>query len=247
MMTIISLSCVFFIILGLGFINQILYVIDTRLCRKLNKHVVTVEVFRLFSIFSTYLHFRFSGENNLINELPDQYLIVSNHQSLLDIPLFMRFLDGTRLRFVAKSELGRNVPLVSVMLKSDQHCLVDRRGSPSRAMKTLDIFADRVIKNNWIPVVFPEGTRSRDGNTGTFHAAGFRRVLDKAPMPVVVCALDGAWKISSLLGLAKNLRGGLYRVKVLKIFPVPLNKIDQLKILEEAKVIIQKQLDEWRN
>ena len=55
-----------------------------------------------------------------------------------------------------------------------------------------------VVKNNFIPVIFPEGSRSKDGNLKTFHAAGFRRFLNAAPMPVAVCAVDGGWKISSL-------------------------------------------------
>lgn len=234
---------------SLGFyalVTLVARAIDVRLVRKMNRFVTVSQSRRLFALFSSGLGFRFAGEGNLLSELPRQYLIMSNHQSLLDIPLFMRFLDANRLRFVAKEELARHIPLVSTMLKANQHCLVKRSGSPSRAMRAMDIFAERAVEHDWIPVIFPEGTRSVDGTLGTFHAAGFRRLLDKAPMPVAVCAVEGGWKISTLVGMAKNLSGGRYRVKVLKIYPAPANKAEQLLILEEGKELIARQLAEWR-
>lgn len=222
------------------------YAVDVRLCRLLSRRITVTHSRRIFALFSTWMDFRFAGDKNLLDELPEQYLIMSNHQSLLDIPLYMRFLDARRLRFVAKAELGNHIPLVSPVLKSDQHCLVKRTGSPSQAMKAMDVFASRVLANNWIPVIFPEGTRSVDGELGTFHAAGFRRFLDKAPMPVAVCAVEGGWRVSTLLGMAKNLKGGYYRVKVLKLYPAPTNKAEQVRILEEGRVLIQEQLEAWR-
>ncbi len=246
MMIAITMTCILAIMAWIGLLNHLAYGFNTRLTLLINKNITTIQIRRLFALLLTYMNFRFAGEKNLVDALPDQYLILSNHQSLLDIPLYMRFLDGTRLRYVAKAELGKNIPLVSLMLRSDRHCLLKRTGSPSELMKTLDVFSARVKKNNWIPVVFPEGTRSLDGNLGTFQAAGFRRILDKAPMPVALCALDGAWRISSLMGMATNMKNGFYRVKVLKIYPAPENKADQMHILEEGKALIQEQLREWR-
>jgi 1-acyl-sn-glycerol-3-phosphate acyltransferase len=246
MATFITMTCIFGLISWWGLLIHFAYGFSVRLCRLINYNIATVQIRRLFSLFLTYMNFRFAGESHLLESLPSQYLVLSNHQSLLDIPLYMRFLDGPRLRFVAKAELGKNIPLVSAMLKSGQHCLVNRRGSPAKAMKELDAFAERVVKNSWIPVVFPEGTRSLDGNLLTFQAAGFRRILDKAPMPVAVCAVDGAWRISSLLGMAIHLKDGFYRVKVLKIYPAPQNKAEQVYILEEGKSLIQEQLERWR-
>lgn len=246
MATFIVMTGIFLILSIDSLLNLFAYAIDVRISRAVNRHVTTTSIRAIFSLFLTYLNFRFAGEYDEVESLPSQYLIISNHQSLLDIPLFSRYLDGPRLRFVAKAELGRNVPLISIMLKSDQHCLVDRSGSPSKAMKEIDLFAARVRENNWIPVIFPEGTRSLDGRLGTFHAAGMRRFLDKAPMPVAICALDGAWRISSIPGMAKNLKNGFYRVKVLKVFPAPSTKAEQVHILEEGKRLIQVQLDKWR-
>jgi len=232
--------------MGWALLNRVAYALYRPWCKKINAHNSTVVVHRLFSIFSTYLNFRFAGDYTLIPQLPEQYLLVSNHQSILDIIVYMNYLDGKRLRFVAKKELAHYVPLVSLMLKSDEHCLVQRTGSPSQAMRAMDTFAERVRRNNWIPVLFPEGTRSKNGDVGTFHSAGFRRFLSKAPMPVVIAAVDGGWNISSVQRLATNLHGGAYRVKALKIYPPPTTKEAQLKVLEEGKALIQEQLASWR-
>ncbi len=243
----ISACCVFGSLAFFAVLNRVAYVINPRLTQRVNRYLSTKQAHRVFSILAAYMDFHFRGEKDLVADLPDQYLIMSNHQSLMDIPLFMRFLDGSRLRFVAKAELGTHIPLVSLMLRSNGHCLVKRTGSPSQAMRALDIFAGRVKTNNWIPVIFPEGTRSVDGSLGTFHAAGFRRFLDKAPMPVAVCAIDGGWRIATLDGIRMNAQGGSYRVKVLKIYPTPTSKAEQLLILEEGKALIEEQLRIWRS
>ena len=65
-------------------------------------------------------------------------------------------------------------------------------------------------------------------------------------MPVVVAAVDGGWNISSITRIATNLRGGSYRVKILKIYPTPTTKEEQLKVLAESKELIQEQLKVWR-
>ncbi len=230
----------------LAFVADLLYALDWRLSRRFNRFITRHAPRRIFALLSTWMNFRYAPEPDGIESLPGQYLIVSNHQSLFDIPLFMRFLDPSRLRFVAKAELGKYIPLVSAMLKSDGHCLIRRTGGPSQSMRALENFAERVKAMNWIPVLFPEGTRSVDGSLGTFHPAGFRRFLDKAPMPVVVCAVDGGYRISKLSGLQEDLSGGRYRIKVLKTYPTPQNKAEQVQILQEARELIQTQLTTWR-
>lgn len=247
MSSFITISC-FLVALGsIAILNIIIYPISKKGSIWVSDIITTVHAPLLFSILAAYKNFKFLGDNDHKKELPSQYLIMSNHQSLLDIPLYMRFLPRIPLRFVAKDELGRHIPLVSEMLRAHEHALIPRTGSPSQAMRVLDSFAERVKKNNWIPVIFPEGTRSKDGSVGNFYAAGFRRLLDKAPMPVAVCALDGGYKISNLEGIMRNLENGSYRVKILKIYPAPTTKAEQVHILEEGKTLIEAQLTAWRS
>lgn len=240
-------ACIAQLVAQVAIVNRVAYAISRKLSWKWSDYCVAMGSRSLFSVLSAYLGFRFAGDYTNTALLPDQYLVVSNHQSLFDIPLFMHYLEAKRLRFVAKAELGRNIPAISLILRSHKHCLVKRTGSPSSALREIDRFAQRVHENNWVPVIFPEGTRSRDGNPGKFHAAGFRRFMDQLPLPVAICAVDGGWKIHSLTDLIRKMKGGKYRVKVLKVYPSPKNKEEQLKILEEGRELIQRQLDVWRS
>jgi len=246
MVLILTAACLSVNLLISAIINRIAYTISSNLSMRYNRYLTTTLASRVFSLSAAYLNFKVKAERHLVDRLPDQYLIMSNHQSLMDIPLYMRFLDGPRLKFVAKAELGKGIPLISLVLRRNGHCLVKRTGSPTQAMQALDRFALEVKKNNWIPVIFPEGTRSIDGSLGTFHAAGFRRFLDRAPMPVAVCAIDGGWRVGTLDDIRQNMRSGSYRVKVLKIYPAPESKAEQVAILEEGKVLIEAQLAAWR-
>lgn len=222
------------------------YSVSLPLCRRLNKWITDCFSVRLVRIFKTYFHFKFLADPSEKNNIPESCLIISNHQSLMDIPMLMVHLHGSRLRFVAKAELAAHIPIVAPMLKSDGHCLVVRGGQASKVMDSIDGFARQVAEHNWLPVIFPEGTRSKDGSLGRFHAAGFRRFLDDAPMPVAAFAIDGGWQYSDLKGIVCNLKNGFYRIKLLKVFPPPHGKEEQLAILEESRGLIQKQLDEWR-
>lgn len=200
---------------------------------------------RVFAILRTYRHFNFLGDNKSKKQLPEQFLVLTNHQSLLDIVVYFKFFNNKEVRFVAKDTLG-SAPMVGQMLKTQEHCMVPRHGGMTTAMRALESFGKRVITKKEIPIIYPEGTRSKDGNLGTFYSAGFRRLEETVNLPVAICALDGGWKISNLKEIMHNLYKGSYRVKVLKVLPAPKNKEEQLAILDEARTLIQTQLDEWR-
>lgn len=199
----------------------------------------------VFAILKLYRKFQFLGDKENLKLLPEQFVVISNHQSLFDIVVYLKYFGGKKARFVAKDTLG-SVPMVGKMLKTQGHCMIPRHGSPSVAMSSIDSFASRVLQKKQIPVIFPEGTRTRDGNVGQFYAAGFRRLVESTKLPVAVCALDGGWQISRLNSLFRNLHKGTYRVKVLKVYPFPETKEDEKRILEESRELIKNQLEEWR-
>lgn len=229
-----------------GSINLMASLVSRSLNIRINRFITDHAPRRIFALLSTYMGFTVHLDRSAITSLPENYLLVCNHQSLLDIPLLMYFLGGKRLRFVAKKELGKHVPCVSRVLRTDGHCLVARTGSPSRAMREMDRFMLRVQKNNFVPVIFPEGTRSKNGELGTFHLAGFRRLLDQFPQPVVFCAIDGGWRTSSLGGLLRDLRDGFYRVRIVFVASAPRTKEEQIRVMEAGKEHILKQLVSWR-
>lgn len=227
--------------------NIIAYPISKTWSMSISNYIVKVLAHRLFVILECYKNFRFIGYNDNLENLPEQFMIVSNHQSIIDIPCFMNFLRDKELRFVAKAELARHIPLISEMLRAQKHCLVPRKASAVTAMKTISDFGERVLSKKQIPVIFPEGTRTKNGNVGKFYSAGFRKLSESCKLPVAVCALDGGYQISTLPKILTNLHNGAYRVKVLKVYEPAITKEMQTRILEEAPSLIQEQLEKWRS
>ena len=224
----------------------ITYPFSKKTARRISEYCVKKMPPKVFGVLEKIDGFKFFGYDESKAKLPAQFMILSNHQSLFDIPAFLRFMPEVDLRFIAKDTLGKGVPMVSPMLKSQQHCLIPRNVRPMESVKLISEFGERSKKENLIPVIFPEGTRSRDGELGKFYSAGFRTLAEASGLDVAVCALDGGWKFAGLKGLIKNMHKGSYRLEVLKVYPAPKTKEECAQILEEGKTLIQNKLEEWR-
>lgn len=123
------------------------------------------------------------------------YALISNHQSLFDVPLIGSQLPGGHPKYVAKKELGRWIPSVSFNLRYGGNALIDRneRLGSIRAIRAM---AETAQERNVSVVIFPEGTRSRDGTPRQFHPSGTRVMLGAADqLPVIPVAIDGSWRL----------------------------------------------------
>lgn len=126
------------------------------------------------------------------------YVIISNHQSLYDIVLIGGLLFSNLPKYVAKEELGRWIPSVSLNLKRGEHALIDR-GDAAQALEEIAGLGERVQARNRSAVIFPEGTRSRDGALGPFKRSGARVLLESADrLAVVPVAVQGSWRLNRL-------------------------------------------------
>ena len=246
MSSFLTLVCLFSMVIPASIANIFAYPVSRKLSVRISNYIVRVLAPRLFAILRKYRKFNFWGYDDKKNELPEDFIIISNHQSLLDIPVFMKYFPDKEVRFIAKDALGRHVPLVSEMLRAQEHCLIPRKAKPMEAMRYISDFGKRVIERKQIPILFPEGSRTRDGNVGKFFSAGFRQLTESTGLPVVVCALDGGWKLRDLRKLMTNLKHGCYRVKVLRVYEPPKTKEECNKILEESKLLMQQQIEYWR-
>jgi 1-acyl-sn-glycerol-3-phosphate acyltransferase len=132
-----------------------------------------------------------------IPELDAPVLIVSNHQSMFDISIYHTLFYKFLPKFVAKKELGRGIPSVSFNLRTRAGVLIDR-SNPRQAIPALKDFGQRAVSNKFSVVIFPEGTRSRDGSLGELQQAGFSAVFKAMPgVPILPVAIDGSWKITA--------------------------------------------------
>jgi 1-acyl-sn-glycerol-3-phosphate acyltransferase len=114
------------------------------------------------------------------------YVFVSNHQSIYDIPILFWSLPY-QLRIIAKASLGR-FPFLGWHLRRSGHMLVDR-SRPDRAR--IFAWASRLTADGLSLIVFPEGTRSRDGRVGRFKGGSFYLALE-AGLPVVPLSVVGS-------------------------------------------------------
>lgn len=117
---------------------------------------------------------------------PDRtYVFVANHQSIYDIPILFASLPY-QLRIIAKASLGW-FPFLGWHLRRTGHMLVDRR-RPERAVFS---WAARLPSEGLSLLVFPEGTRSRDGRVARFKGGSFYLAL-QAGLPVVPLSVVGS-------------------------------------------------------
>ncbi len=246
MISLLTLFCLVAMVIPATIGNIIAYPISKKWSMAISNYIKDVLAIRLFAILRAFRSFYFWGYENLRKSLPKQFIVISNHQSLLDIPVYMKFFQGMDVRFVAKDTLGRHIPLVSEMLRTQEHCLIPRKAKPMEAMRYVEEFGKKVVERKQIPILFPEGSRTKDGQVGKFYSAGFRKLCETTNLPVVVCALDGGYQIREIRTIMTNLKNGSYRVKILKIYDAPSTKEEQALILEESRKMIQNQLDEWR-
>jgi len=178
-------------------------------------------------------------------ELPDRLLLVTNHQSMADIPLLMWAFPRHDLRFVAKKELGKYIPYISLSLRKGGHAIISRTGDfrdGARAMARLADLSSRGIS----PAVFPEGTRSKTSAVGRFNSGAVRIILERASLPVLSAAVDGGWRIGKLKGLMKNFGRTRYRIRLLALHPAPRGKREILETLGKAEQEIRAQMDDWQ-
>ena len=199
----------------------------------------------LFSFTSALVNVHIHFEQNKEINLPKTFLIIANHQSIQDIPLLIWSFPKHDLRFSAKDSLFRGIPTVSLMLRLGGHGRIDRKGNISETMKTLTRVAEK-SRNGYCPVIFPEGTRSKDGNLGVFHHGAVRKMLSTNSIPVISVAIEGGWRVGDVKGLLNNMSDFDFHVKVLHVYDAPASKNDVQKIIEDSQKRIAGQLEIWR-
>ena len=123
------------------------------------------------------------------------YIFMPNHLSNFDIPLLLAHLP-VQFRWLAKKELFK-IPIFGFALKCAGYISIDRSNLRS-AIGSLDRAADYIQKGVSM-TLFPEGTRSHDGDLGSFKKGGFV-IAANSGIPIVPIALHGTWEIMSKKG-----------------------------------------------
>ena len=139
------------------------------------------------------------------------YIYMPNHQSAFDILACVVAIPGT-VRFIAKKELFR-IPIFAQGMLAAGMIPIDR-GNSAEAHDTLNRALDK-IKNGVSVIIFPEGTRSRDGEIHPFKKGGFYIAL-LGGIPIVPMVIRGSFQILK----KKSLKISHGRIKVEFLPPV---------------------------
>ena len=118
------------------------------------------------------------------------YIYMSNHQSAFDIPVLLAYLP-VQFKWLAKAELFK-IPVFGFAMRRAGYISIDRTNRRS-AIKSLRTAAE-MIRNGVSVVIFPEGTRSRDGQIRSFKKGGFLLAVDSG-VPVVPVIIHGTREI----------------------------------------------------
>jgi len=169
------------------------------------------------------------------------FVVVSNHQSTIDIPLISRL--PIEMKWVVKAELMK-IPGFGWMMQLAGDIPVDRSDPESRS--SVLTRAKRVLDKRCSVMLFPEGTRSRDGRLLRYNDGAFRLAI-QAGVPVLPLVVEG-----TLDALPKNdwrfeQRAHL-RLKVLP--PVPtagLTADDAPELRSRIRTQTAEQLAAWRD
>ena len=153
---------------------------------------------------------------------PNQpYMLVSNHQSAVDPPIHAANLPVS-VRFLAKKELFK-VPIFGRAMRAVGMVETDRKAGIA-GHRTLNQQVARVMELEKSLIIYPEGTRTEDGNLRSFKKGAFRIAIDN-DLPVVPLTLHGAfeaWPPGSRICHGGRRHGVLRRLTA----PVELNPID---------------------
>ncbi len=169
------------------------------------------------------------------------YAIISNHQSVIDIVLIGGMLFTNYPKYVAKVELGKWIPSISLNLKHGGNALIDRKDR-MQSIRAITEMAKTAQERNVSVVIFPEGTRSKNGDLGEFKPAGSQALLRAADqLPVVPTAIDGSWRLHRLwpapLGQRVRIRFGA---------PIERSKGDEKELTAAAHEFIATTLEGWK-
>jgi 1-acyl-sn-glycerol-3-phosphate acyltransferase len=124
--------------------------------------------------------------------LPDgPFILMSNHQSNFDILALIATIPR-RIYWIAKKELF-DIPVFGSSIRRGGYIPLDRSDG-RKALKSMDNAAT-IIRQGKSVVLFPEGTRSRDGQLLPFKRGGFMLSV-RAGVPVIPVTINGSGKVN---------------------------------------------------
>lgn len=170
------------------------------------------------------------------------YIIIPNHQSLLDIVFFNMLRH--RLRWVSKIEIFR-VPLVGWEMKMVKYIELIR-GNKASVIKMMEKCVES-LRDGISVVIFPEGTRSLTGAIGKFKTGAFQLAV-KTDKPLLPVLIDGTGEILPKKGGIIFRSRRIVRIRVLDpIFPGQFGTGDPDELAARVQALMVTAMDQLRS
>ena len=132
-----------------------------------------------------------------VEKLPETpYLLVCNHRSMYDPLMILLYLKKENIAFISKPS-NMAIPMIGDIAYAAGFLPIDREND-REALKTILAAAGYLKKGLCSVAIFPEGTRTRTGRMGEFHAGSFK-IAQRANAPVVVACVRDTDKASHRL------------------------------------------------
>lgn len=194
---------------------------------------------RLYIGINPWWEFTVAGREKI--DKKKVYVIVCNHQSLLDALLI--FYLKRHFRWVIKIEIYR-LPIAGWVMAMNKYLKVKRGDKESAAVMMQQ--AKKAISQGNSIMFFPEGTRSKDGNLNPFKEGAFTLALETKTniIPVII---DGTFEVLPKNGLWLKPNRQLV-LKVLDEIDISTyNETDIAELMQHTWQTIKTNLDELRN
>ncbi len=207
--------------------------------------VLKVWIRGLATAMISWIRFIGGGKIGPIPTIPSApgVLVLMNHQSLLDIPIVVRSVEEAYPRIVTRQRYTRGVPVVSRMLKLYDFPVVDPKGGMKGQIKMLG----SVARDPRVPIiVYPEGTRSRDGELLPFRRGVLDTLLRHRQWKVYVLTADGTLPCGRLKDMLDGVHTIRCSVNVAGPFDTPSDTKDFPAWLEEMESQMHKNLAKLR-
>lgn len=189
-------------------------------------------------LFASRIHVTVKGLSNI--DPNRSFIYMSNHQSNFDIPVLLAYLP-VQFRWIAKNELFK-IPIFGYAMKRAGHISIDRSGRKSTLQSIKN--AAETIRNGVSVSIFPEGTRSQDGNLKSFKNGGFVLAVDSG-VPIIPIIIHGTWQIMSKNQL--RIKSGRVLLEILEpIESSNFSRKTKNDLLEKVRQIISDRLEEER-
>ena len=168
------------------------------------------------------------------------YVIIANHQSMLDIILINRL--RYRFKWISKIEIT-SVPVLGWYLRMAGYITVDRGNDESKSEMLEKSF--ECLKQGISIMIFPEGTRSLDGEIRFYKRGAFQLAI-RADVPILPVIIDGTADILPKYGL-KFGSGYHVRIKVLDpVFPSSFGTDNPDTLAGELNILMKSELSALR-